>query len=375
MKHLLVTNDFLPKVGGIQSYLYELWSRLAPEQFAVLTTAYPGAGAFDECVPFRIERVGSSLMLPTPSLRRRIDELAKEIGAELVVLDPALPLGAIGPSLSVPYALVLHGAEVTVPARLPGSARLLRRSLTRAAMVIAAGRYPASEARRLVGLEMPETVVIPPGVDTQRFHPLSTDEALAARARLSLPADAELLVSVSRLVPRKGMDVLIEAAAQLKSSHSELLVAIAGTGRDAKRLQALVSRLRAPVRLLGRVSDELLPQLNGSADLWAMLCRNRWVGLEQEGFGIVFLEAAACAVPQVAGLSGGADEAVVDGQTGLIVDRPADVAVATRALARLLDDGELRRRLGQAGRVRAVEQFDYSRLSARLEAAIESVQL
>jgi phosphatidylinositol alpha-1,6-mannosyltransferase len=180
------------------------------------------------------------------------------------------------------------------------------------------------------------------------------------------------VVSVSRLVPRKGMDTLIEAAARLAPRRPDLTVAIAGGGRDRARLDRLVRRSGAPVRLLGRVDDERLPSLYACADAFAMLCRNRWGGLEQEGFGIVFLEAAACGVPQVAGDSGGASEAVVDGQTGFVVRRPHDAAEVTHTLGRLLDDDDLRRVQGIAARERAEREYAYSVLAARLDEALRS---
>ncbi|HEY3484562.1 MAG TPA: glycosyltransferase family 1 protein, partial [Ilumatobacteraceae bacterium] len=149
MKHLLVTNDFPPKIGGIQSLLWEWWRRLPPDSFTVLTSPYQGAAEFDAAQAFRVERVREPVLLPHPLMVRRVDDLAHETGAGLVVLDPALPLGLIGPSLSLPYDVVLHGAEVTVPGRLPGSKQALAHVLRRARHVIAAGGYPAVEAERV----------------------------------------------------------------------------------------------------------------------------------------------------------------------------------------------------------------------------------
>ena len=365
MSHLLVTNDFPPKLGGIQSYLWELWRRLDPGSFTVLTTPYDGTDAWDATQPFRIERVTENMLLPTPSLARRIDALAADVGARLVMLDPAFPVGFVGPRLQLPYGVVLHGAEVTVPGRLPVTHQLLRRVLRGSSEVVAAGGYPAAEAERAAARRLPVTVV-PPGVDTERFRSLDAEQRAKARARFDLPEDGRVIVSLSRLVPRKGMDVLIEAAARLARTRPDLVVAIGGSGRDRSRLDRLVSRSRAPVRLLGRVPDDDLPELYGCADVFAMLCRNRWGGLEQEGFGIVFLEAAACGVAQLAGDSGGAAEAVVDGRTGVVVDRPSDVRSVARALARLLDDPERRRAMGSAARARAVADFGYDGLAARL---------
>ncbi len=391
--HVLVTNDFPPKVGGIQTYLHELWRRLPAEEFVVVTSGAGRAGSaqFDRSQPFRIERFAERVLLPTPALARRVRALAADAGSSLVVLDPALPLGLLGGELGLPYALVLHGAEVTVPGRLPGTARLLSSVVRAASLIVAAGGYPAAEARRVAGIsrgsgKIPPVVVIPPGIDLQRFRPLDDAERAAGRRRLGLPVDGRVVVSVSRLVPRKGMDVLIRAVGRLRRSMPDLCLAIGGTGRDGDRLEGVASRVfgRAvdgggaggsapPVRFLGQVDPDVLPLLDGVADVWAMLCRDRWFGLEQEGFGIVFLEAAACGVPQVAGRSGGAGEAVVHGETGLVVEDPSDVAGVAASLRRLLEDEPERRRLGQAARRRAEEQFDYDILAPRLHRALREV--
>lgn len=370
MKHLLVTNDFPPKVGGIQSYLWELWRRLPPDEFAVLTTPHRDAAAFDAAQPFRIERVRTPVLLPTPPLGQRIDRLADEIGADLVVLDPALPIGVIGRFLRHPYDLVIHGAEITVPGRLPGGKQALGSVLRGARHVVAAGGYPLAEAERAAGMELASTVV-PPGVDVQRFTPLSTQDRLHAREAFGVPEDAPMIFSYSRLVPRKGMDVLIEAAARLQRTVPDLRVLVGGTGRDTDRLRRLVDRHRAPVELLGFVSDEDLPRLLGSSDLFVMLCRDRWGGLEQEGFGIVFVEAAACGVAQVAGSSGGAAEAVAHSKTGLVVEDPTDVVAVTDAIAGLLADDDRRSEMASNARSRAVDEFAYDVLAARLASALE----
>ncbi|MCB0967105.1 MAG: glycosyltransferase family 4 protein [Ilumatobacter sp.] len=372
MKHLLVTNDFPPKIGGIQSLLWEWWRRLPPDRFAVLTSPYDGADAFDAEQAFRVDRVPEPVLLPHPIMTRRVNEMAKEFGAELVVLDPAVPLGLIGPTLDLPYDVVLHGAEVTVPGRLPGSKQALAWVLRNARQVIAAGEYSSAEADRAAGRELPTTIV-PPGVDTERFRPLTDDERAAARTDFGLPVDGQVIVGVSRLVPRKGFDTAIRAVALLKESHPDLVLAIAGKGRDDDRLRKLADGLGAPVRFLGRVANDDLPRIYGCADVFTMLCRNRWGGLEQEGFGIVFVEAAACGVPQVAGRSGGAAEAVADGESGLVLDDPgADDAPqrAAEAFASLLDDETARRRMGRAARERAVVEFSYDVLAARLGRAL-----
>jgi len=376
--HLLVTNDFPPKVGGIQAYLWELWRRLDPASFAVLTaTSHPDHREFDRVQAergVRIERTATGMLLPSPGLVRRIRETALRVGADLVVLDPAFPLGLVGPSLGLPYGVILHGAEVTVPGRLPVSRELLAHVLRRSSVVISAGGYPAAEARRAARRRgMPPVVQVPPGVDLERFRPLADWERAEARRDLGLPEHGPLVVSVSRLVPRKGMDVLVDAGSWLQPTFPGLTVAIAGRGRDAERIEARIAEKSSPTRLLGAVSDEDLPRLVGAADVFVMACRNRWLGLEQEGFGIVFLEAAAAGVPQVAGRSGGAGEAVVDGETGIVVRHPADIGAVTGAIRRLLEDSALRERLGVAARRRAEASFDYDVLARRLGAALADV--
>lgn len=372
MTHLLVTNDFPPKVGGIQSYLWELWRRLPPDDVVVLTTPYQGAAEFDRRQPFRVVRTRERLLLPTPGLRRRIERLAEEVSASFVVLDPALPLGALGPHLSLPYAVMVHGAEITVPGRTPGLRALLSRVLTGARLVIANSDYPAQEACHIARRDLP-VITVYPGIDGDRFRPLDAEERADARRRFDLPLDARVVLGISRLVRRKGFDVLLEASARLAPRRPDLAVVIGGDGRDRARLERLAASCGAPARFLGRVPDADLQGLFGAADIFAMLCRNRWAGMEQEGFGIVFVEAAAAGIPQIAGASGGAAEAVADRGTGLVVYRPDDVGEVATALATLLDDEELRVRYGAAARVRAITDFHQDELAARLQAALATL--
>ncbi|MDA0300057.1 MAG: glycosyltransferase family 4 protein [Actinobacteria bacterium] len=365
VKHLLVTNDFPPKVGGIQSVLWEWWRRLPSDSFTVLTSPHPDAQRFDAQQPFEVIRTREPVLLPRPAMVKRVNKLVARTGAELVVLDPAVPLGLIGPHLDVPYDVVLHGAEVTIPGRLPLTRQLLNRTLRHARQVISCGEYALAEAERSIRQPLPG-VVLYPGVDVQRFTPISTEARDSFRERLGISPEAQLVIGVSRLVPRKGFDTLIEASVRLTNEFPDVQVLVAGSGRDSKRLQAIIDRLGAPARLLGRVPDGDLPLLYGAADVGAMLCRDRWFGLEQEGFGIVFLEAASCGTPQLAGRSGGSDEAVIDGVTGVVVDRPTDVRDVADALAGLLRSQPLRKQMSIESRERVLKEFTYDDLSLRL---------
>lgn len=373
MKHLLVTNDYPPKVGGIQSYLWELWRRLDPDDVTVLTTPHEGAAAFDAAAPHRIERTRDPVLLPHPGLARRIEALARQVDARLLVLDPVLPLSVLGPRvarrLGIPWVVVAHGAEITVPGRLPVSRALLGRVLRSADGVIAAGGYPLAESERAAGMPL-ANAVIPPGVDTTDITPLAPSERAEIRRRLGVDEDTTLVFGLSRLVPRKGFDTLIEAAHLLARRGRKLTVAIAGDGRDRKRLDRLAAAGPGSVRMLGRVTDAERAEYYGAADLFAMLCRDRWAGLEQEGFGIVFLEAAAAGVASLAGRSGGSHEAVEDGETGVIVDEPADERAVAEALESLIDQPERLAEMGRAARLRAERVFDYDVLARDLNRAL-----
>lgn len=366
--HLFVTNDYPPKIGGIQNVLWELCRRLPAGRAHVLTTSYDGAAAFDAKQNYAVTR-GSRVLLPTPAMRQRIVAMADSVNAGLIVLDPAHIVGLIGPSLRRPYALVVHGAELAIPMRIPGYNVAVRRALRGARLIIAAGSYVAREAQSVA--PDVDVVDIPPGVDANVFSPSTPEQRAAARQRLGVPIDAEVVLHLSRLVPRKGADTLIRAVAQLAPRRPKLVALIAGGGRDERRLHSLAARLRAPVRFLGRIPNDEVVSTYGAADVFAHVCRTRWGGLEQEGFGIIFLEAAACGIPQIAGASGGAADAVLDGVTGRVIDPPTDVSAVVKALDAFLADPARAAEIGRAARQRAVLDFAYDDLAARLDVALQ----
>lgn len=367
-RHLLVTNDYPPKTGGIQVYLHELWRRLEPGRATVLTaTSHPAAADFDAASEVVVERVAArTLFLPTWGAYRAIEAAIERHEPDLVLFDPAWPLGLLGPWLSRPYGVILHGAEVAIPGRLPLVASSLRRVLRHAEVAVCAGPYPESEARRNAAEAMCPVIQVPPGVDTERFRPLDADEHHAARERMGFSDDDVLVASFSRLVPRKGMDTLIRASARLLRREPRLRVVIGGEGRDRPRLERLAARLGAPVTFLGRTDDAWHPRWIGACDLMVMDCRSRWFGLEQEGFGIVFLEAAACGLAQVAGRSGGSHDAVRDGVTGVVVENSRSARHLAEAIAGLLDDDERRAAYGQRARAAALSSFSWDHLVAAL---------
>ena len=338
----------------------------------VLAPAHPEAAAFDASVPYQVERTRSKVLLPGPSMVRRIEQLATECEADMILLDPPLPLGLVARRLSRPHGVFVHGG-VAVQARPPAIRRLLARAVKSCSLVLAAGEFSGDELRRATGPGTPAVHIVYPGVAVERFRVLSDEEKLAARRRLHLPVDARIVLSLSRIVPRKGMPVLVEAVAQLAAQRPDLHLVIVGTGRDAPRTARAISRTGAPAMLYGRAPEADLADLYGCADVFAMACHDRWAGLEQEGFGIVFAEAAACGVPSVAGRSGGSAEAVIDGETGFVVQRPRHAAEVAAALAPLLDDPDLRRRQGKAARERAETELSWDVSAERLREALGSV--
>ena len=372
-RHLLVTNDYLPKTGGIQVYLHELWRRLEDGRAVVVTASSDEhAKEFDASSNVVIERVESStLFLPTFRTLRAIEAAIERHQPDLVLLDPAWPLGLLGPRLSRPYGVILHGAEVAIPGRIPIVASSLRYVLKNAAVAIAAGPYPEGEARRNAAELLCPIIQIPPGVDTARFTPLGDTERALARSQFGIGVDEFLVVSYSRLVPRKGMDTLIRASARLRDTYPKLRVVIGGSGRDRARLDRLATKLKAPVTFLGRVDDETLPRWLGTGDLMVMDCRARWFGLEQEGFGIVFVEAAACGLAQVAGRSGGSRNAVRDGVTGDVVGNSHNVRDLVEAIEGLMLDDERRSRYARQAREFALANFSWESLSSELSTRLE----
>lgn len=339
----------------------------------VLTTDHQGADDFDRNVGFQIQRVKGPL-LPTASLAKKIDELAEKFGADLILLDPALPLGMLGRRLHRPYGLVLHGAEVVIPSKIPALSGLLKGVMRDAKILIAAGRYPAQCAFDLLGDSTTDPVIriVNPGVDVDRFAVASEMQKLEIRRELGLTEGLAVLF-VSRLVPRKGADSLIKAMAMLNRDESPPQLWIVGSGRDKGRLSRLIERSGIDAVFLGKLSQDKLVALYGAADIFAMLCRNRWFGLEQEGFGIVFLEAAATGLPVVVGKSGGSYETLLAGRSGFLIDPPNSPVLIKTAIESILGDDELKRSFGSVGRAYMTERFDYDFLAEELKKALDSV--
>ncbi len=365
---LMVTNDFPPRVGGVQQYEWNIIRHLPSDRLLVLAPQWPGWRAHDDGQPFAIERWPEPFMWPTPSLARRVRAMVRTHRADVVLFGQGLPLSLLGPGLAVegvPYVVMTHGVEVWM-ARVPSLRGLLRTALGSARAVTAVSRHTAEAVSRAVPTGVPLTL-LPPAVDEHRFRPDA--DGGSVRDRLGL-ADRPMVLCVSRLVRRKGQDVLISGTDLLSKRVPGAVLVIAGDGPDRRQLEAQAAAApTGSVVFAGPVPDEDLPAHYAACDVFAMPCRSRWGGLEIEGFGIVFLEAAAAAKPSVAGRSGGAEEAVVDEQTGVLVEGGEPKAV-TLALSRLFLEPARALAMGVAGRERVEREFTWTRRAHQLAAVL-----
>ena len=368
---LLITNDFPPRTGGIQSYVHALAARLPADRLVVYAPAWAGSAEFDAAQPFPVVRHPTSLMLPTPAVAQRAAALVREHRASAVWFGAAAPLALLAPGLRrhgvVRTVASMHGHEVGW-SMLPGARQALRRIGTTNDVLT----YVSDFARRRTAASlgpMAALEYLPPGVDADLFAPSRHGRALI-RARYGI-ADAPVLVCVSRLVRRKGQDVLIGSMAAIRRVIPDAVLLIVGDGPDRRHLEHLAAQ--APpgsVVFTGSVVGEELPWHVGAGDVFAMPCRTRGGGLDVEGLGIVFLEASACSLPVIAGDSGGAPEAVIPDQTGVVVDG-RDRAAVERAAIDLLGDPATRSRWGEAGRRWVRDRWTWRRSADRLAVLLD----
>ncbi|MFR9722303.1 glycosyltransferase family 4 protein [Streptomyces sp. MS19] len=382
-KTLIVTNDFPPRPGGIQAFLHSMATRLDPDRVVVYASTWKrdaegraATAAFDAEQPFTVVRDRTTMLLPTPAATRRATALLREHGCTAVWFGAAAPLGLMAPALRAAGArrivATTHGHEAGW-AQLPGARRLLRRVGDATDTITYLGDYTRSRiAPALSAQAAARMVQLPPGVDEKTFHPDAGGAAV--RAALGLTG-RPVVVCVSRLVPRKGQDTLIRALPRVLAAEPATALLIVGGGPYRADLEKLAERLgvAASVVFTGEVPWSELPAHFGAGDIFAMPCRTRRGGLDVEGLGIVYLEASASGLPVVAGDSGGAPDAVLDGETGWVVrggERTAPDETADRLLA-LLGDPELRAGMAARGRAWIEERWRWDLLVERLRALLD----
>ncbi|MFD9129564.1 glycosyltransferase family 4 protein [Kitasatospora sp. NPDC059571] len=370
-KTLIVTNDFPPRPGGIQAFVHNMAVRQPAGSVVVYASTWRDGrevARFDAEQPFQVIRDRTRMMVPTARVTRRAAEILRAEGCTSVWFGAAAPLGLMAPALRRAGAERLlgmtHGHEAAW-AQLPASRQLLRRIGAHTDTLTYLGEYTRSRIAAAVGPEAAARMVqLPPGVDEGTFHPGSGGAEVRARLGLS---DRPVVVCVSRLVPRKGQDTLIEAMPQILAAVPDAVLLIVGGGPYRADLEKLADArgVRASVRFTGAVPWEELPAHYGAGDVFAMPCRTRRGGLDVEGLGIVYLEASATGLPVVAGDSGGAPDAVLEGESGYVVPGRSAAAAAER-IVRLLHDEDLRRRMGEAGRRWVERSWRWDMLAQRL---------
>jgi phosphatidyl-myo-inositol dimannoside synthase len=353
---LMVTSSFLPGRGGIENHLAELAAELAP-RLAVMAQARRDGKPLPPDLGYPTVPYPRPVFLPTPGAVRAVLDAAMRLGVDRVLFGTPWPTSLMGPALrraGISYAVMVHGAELLVPASLPIIRRRLARSLAEADLLFPISNFTHTNLRLMLnrfGLPTPPCALLSARVDLRRFRPDVDGARLRRRWGLG---ERPVVLCFGRLVKRKGVDRLIEAMPEISKRAPEVVLLVAGTGPQEKRLRRMAKEVDADVRFAGNVPPEDAPACYALCDVFALAVADRLGGLDTEGLGVVLLEAAACAKPCVTGRSGGTPEAVVHEVTGLVVDATNRREII-EAIVRLLRDSELAARMGAAGRRHATE--------------------
>jgi phosphatidylinositol alpha-1,6-mannosyltransferase len=366
----VVTNDFPPRIGGINYYVDQLMRRFPAGSVTIFSSRHAGWEAFDREYPHEVIRLDTEMMLPTPAVSRRLHDELRSRKPDVVVFGATWPLGHMGPGirkkLGIPYLGFTHGLELT-GTMVPGLLRHIGRD---ASMLTAASEWSKHALERSFGWTG-RMEVLPSGIDTDRFHPGVSDVAVRERHALG---DAPVVCCVSRLVARKGQDLLIRALPRVLQGVPEARLLIVGSGPYDARLKALAhsSGVQDRVVFTGAVPYEELAAYFRAGDVFAMPCRLRWFGFDVEALGAVFLQGAAVGRPVIAGDSGGAPEAVRHGETGLVVD-PNEPEPLAHAIISLLHDPARAEARGRAGSEWVHREWTWDQMWGRLVRLLRSV--
>jgi phosphatidylinositol alpha-1,6-mannosyltransferase len=376
-KILCITNDFGPRAGGIETFIIGLIERAPFGSFIVYTSSQGDTYAYDQewLLKYGVEviRDKSKVLLPSLRVGRALRALVRERGVEKVLFGAAAPLGLLSHSLrrvGVNRIVALsHGHEVWW-AKLWPFTWAIKRIGNGVDVLTYLGEFTKSAiSRPLSNRAISSMVRIAPGIDTDHFAPDVT--AVDLKRELDLEGK-RVIVSVGRLVHRKGQDTLVEALPHILKEFPDAHLLFVGVGPHLEYIhkRAIQLGVLSQISFVGRVQYSELPRFISVGEIFAMPSRSRLAGLEVEGLGIVYLEASACELPVVGGLSGGAPDAVLEGETGYSVDGLSPVAVAS-AINSLLADPIAAKAMGRRGRQWIIDEWEWRHWSARFNALFD----
>jgi phosphatidylinositol alpha-1,6-mannosyltransferase len=372
---LCVTNDFGPRAGGIETFVIGLIERRPFGSTIVYTSAQAGSAEYDarwlKNFGVTVIRDKSKILLPTPRVARALQKLIEKERIEVAAFGAAAPLGLLSASMKkagVKRTVALtHGHEVWWAKVFPFNL-LMRRIGSTVDSLTYLGEFTRKAISAALSKEAAHAMVkIAPGIDVDHFKPV---DAASLRAELGL-TNKKVIVSVGRLVHRKGQDHLIESMPAILKVHPDAHLLLVGKGPYLEHLAKLVAKneLQDSVSFIGRIQYAELPAYICCGDIFAMPSRSRLMGLEVEGLGIVYLEASACGLPVIAGKSGGAPDAVIDGTTGLVVDGTNNDEIAKAAIA-LLSDPSKAQQMGAAGRQWIIDEWRWEIWAQKFESLL-----
>lgn len=371
MKVLLVTNDFPPHIGGVDEYVAQIARRFPPGDITIFTSSANGAEVFDATFPQPVIRWPARVLLPLPSVRHAVLEHASRLRPDIVLFGAAMPLALLGAAvqkeLGIPYGTFTHGLEIAA-ARLPGGRTMLARIFRDARFVTTVSRWTADLLRPMVGTRT-SIALLPAGVDVSRFRPDVRSDDVLARHRIET---GPVISCVSRLVARKGQDMVIRALPRIASEFGGVRFLVVGRGPDEARLRTLARREGVAERVVftGAVSYMDLPAYFRAGHVFAMPCRHRRFGLDVEALGAVYLQAAGVGRPSLGGRVGGVADAIQHGATGVLVD-PDRLAEIEEALLALLRDPARAERMGARAAARVHSEFSWELIVARLRRLLD----
>ena len=374
---LVITNDFPPRPGGIQTFGYEIVRRFDPESVTVLTSNWEGAAEFDAAQDFKIVRANTQTLVPSKSTLSMAREIVVAENITRVLFGAAAPLGLLASplrKLGVTNIVGMTQGHETGWAMTPGTRQALRKIGNNTDYLTYISEYTHKKIAKALSPDAAARMRrIVPGVNATEFSPDNLSSGNQLRTELGW-TDRPVIVCVSRLMARKGQDELIRALPKIHQTAPNASLIIVGDGPYRKDLERLVKKLRLEnfVHLTGKVSQTELSKWYAAGDIFAMPCRTRMGGWDVEGLGIVFLEGSATGLPVIVGDSGGAVDAVIDGETGYLVDGTNTAEIADR-IAYLFANPDVAKKMGEAGRNWVTQEWTWDQNFKKLDGLLSGL--